>query len=99
MSDRKDGPLLTRRRFVAAAASGLAAAHLRAEGPPPAPRGKAEHCLFLWLGGGMAHLDTFDPKRRGDPKRQRAGSYYGAIDTAVRGVRVCEHLQRVAPLL
>ena len=58
-------------------------------------RGKATACVFLWLGGGSAHLDTFDPKRRGDGKK-RPGSYYDAIPTAVPGVSVCEHLPRVA---
>ena len=41
-------------------------------------------------------MDTFDPKRKGDPKGKKAGSYYDAIDTAVPGVQVCEHLPRVA---
>lgn len=47
----------------------------------------------------MGQVDTFDPKRRGDPMRNIPGSYYNAIDTAVPGVQVCEHLQRVAPLM
>ena len=29
------------------------------------PAGKAEHVIFIWLGGGMAQIDTFDPKQRG----------------------------------
>ncbi|HEX4132375.1 MAG TPA: DUF1501 domain-containing protein [Pirellulales bacterium] len=63
--------------------------------------GKAEHCIFLWLGGGMAQIDTFDPKALGDAKAspKRPGSYYAAIDTAVPGVQVCEHLARTAPLV
>lgn len=60
-------------------------------------RGKAEHVISIWLGGGMGQIDTFDPKQLGDPKTKKAGSYYEAIDTAVRGVRVCEHLPLVAP--
>src|SRR5690606_12759083 len=66
----------------------------------PTPRGKAEHCIFLWLGGGMAQIDTFDPKKRGDPKASPKvpGSDYAAIDTAVPGVRFCEHLSRTARL-
>lgn len=40
----------------------------------------------------MGQIDTFDPKRRGDPAKKIAGSYYNSIDTAVPGVRVCEHL-------
>ena len=65
----------------------------------PLPRispGKAEHCIFIWLGGGMSQIDTFDPKRRGDPKTKKPGSDYDAIDTCVQGVQVCEHLPRIA---
>jgi hypothetical protein len=59
------------------------------------PRGKAEACIMLWLGGGASHLDTFDPKRRGDGKT-KPGSYYDAIPTAIPGAQVCEHLPRTA---
>jgi hypothetical protein len=62
-------------------------------------QGKAEHVISIWLGGGMAQTDTFDPKRRGDPQTKKAGSYYEAIETAVPGVRLCEHLRKVAPLM
>ncbi|MFN7924155.1 MAG: DUF1501 domain-containing protein [Bryobacteraceae bacterium] len=62
------------------------------------PKGKADACIFLWLGGGAAHVDTFDPKVKGDGKK-KAGSYYDAIDTAIKGEKVTEHLKRSAPLL
>lgn len=64
------------------------------------PRGKAEHCIFVWLGGGMAQIDTFDPKRRGNPKAapKLAGSDYAAIDTAVPGIQFTEHLGKMARL-
>ena len=91
---------LSRRDFVARtalAASALSLPTFAASKPQPA-LGKAEHCLFIWLGGGMAQMDTFDPKPlRGDGKKQ-AGSYYASIETAVPGVQVCEHLPRVARL-
>lgn len=47
----------------------------------------------------MAQIDTFDPKRKGDPQKRLAGSAYDAIDTAVSGVQLCEHLPRVAQRL
>ena len=60
--------------------------------------GSADSCIFLWLGGGACHVDTFDPKRvskgRTDP-----GSYYAAVDTAIPGVQLCEHLSRTAKML
>jgi hypothetical protein len=65
----------------------------------PLLRGKAEHVISIWLGGGMGQIDTFDPKRRGDPEKKVAGSYYESIDTAVSGVQVCEHLPLLAPLM
>lgn len=63
-------------------------------------RGKAEHVIFLWLGGGMSQIDTFDPKRRGNSKASPkvAGSEYGTVDTVVPGVQFCEHLHRTAKL-
>tara|TARA_R110002111_G_scaffold144910_2_gene211233 strand:+ start:34872 stop:36176 length:1305 start_codon:yes stop_codon:yes gene_type:complete len=62
-------------------------------------RGKAEHVISIWLGGGMGQIDTFDPKRKGDPKTRKAGAYYDSIDTAVPGVQLCEHLKTLAPLM
>lgn len=64
------------------------------------PKGNAEHVIFLWLGGGMAQIDTFDPKRRGNSKASPkvAGSEYGTVDTIVPGVKFCEHLHRSAKL-
>ena len=90
---------LTRRGFLARTT--LAAGALACGAPAFAkatPLGKAEHCIFVWLGGGMSQIDTFDAKpTRGDGKKV-AGCYYDAIDTAVPGVQVCEHLPRVAKL-
>ena len=66
--------------------------------PDIGPVGQAENCILLWLGGGACHVDTWDPKRKGDGKKI-AGSYYDPIPTAVPGVQVCEHLKRSARLL
>jgi hypothetical protein len=90
-----------RRDFLITAAVGsvAGAALARPTLAAPGPRGKAEHVISIWLGGGMGQIDTFDPKRRGDPAKKRAGSYYDSIPTAVPGVRVCEHLKRLAPLM
>lgn len=64
------------------------------------PTGKAEHVVFIWLGGGMAQVDTFDPKNRGNSKAspKLAGSEYDTIDTVVPGVKFCEHLHRTSKL-
>ena len=94
---------LTRRNFVKAGTSSAICMPSLLQGKESAtlnhPRGKAEHVISIWLGGGMGQIDTFDPKRKGDPKEKIPGSYYDAINTAVPGVQLCEHLPRVAPLM
>ena len=90
---------LSRRTFLqGVTASSLVGSRLHAE-TPVLPKGKAQHCIFLWLGGGMAQIDTFDPKGRGDAAKKIPGCYYRTIPTAVPDVRVCEHLRRTAPLI
>ncbi len=89
-----------RRQFLSTtAAAAISASLCRTGRAEVEPRGKAEHVISIWLGGGMSHIDTFDPKRRGDPTKKEAGSYYESVETAVPGVRVCEHLKRLAPLM
>jgi hypothetical protein len=90
---------VTRREFVASL-SGVAAATAAqrlacgSESAPTVPLGKAEHCIFIWLGGGASQIDTWDPKAKGDAKAKKAGSYYDPIPTAISGVQVCEHLAK-----
>jgi hypothetical protein len=99
---------LTRRHFIAAVSSATAASSaaaimprlaLGSESGSSGPLGKAEHCIFIWLGGGASQIDTWDPKAKGDAKANKAGSYYDPIATAIPGVQVCSHLSRCAPLL
>ena len=94
---------LTRRNFVKAGTSGAICMPSLLQGKESAklnhPMGKAEHVISIWLGGGMGQIDTFDPKRKGDPKEKIPGSYYDAINTAVPGVQLCEHLAKIAPLM
>ena len=91
---------LSRRQFVAAASAAgagmVSAPRLSFAESGDVPLGKAEHCIMLWLGGGAGQMDTFDPKRKGDPKAKKPGSYYDAIDTAINGVQLCEHLPNCA---
>jgi hypothetical protein len=82
--------------LIAPFAARLARANLAAS----VPRGKAENCIFLWLGGGMGQIDTFDPKNPGQNKSpKKAGSLYASVETIVPGVRVCEHLARTARVM
>ncbi|MCB1227007.1 MAG: DUF1501 domain-containing protein [Verrucomicrobiales bacterium] len=99
---------MNRRQFLTRSAAALATAPLTGAASPllastaalpvDVPMGKAEHCIFIWLGGGMCQLDTFDPKRRGNPRSSPkiAGTDYASIDTAVPGVKFTEHLSRTA---
>lgn len=88
-----------RRKFLATTALGAAGLPGAFASEKAFPKGKAEHCIFVWLGGGACQIDTWDPKRVGDPKLKKAGSAYPAIDTVVPGVRVCEHLKGCAKLM
>ena len=93
---------MDRRSFLTALGlAPFAASPLLASSEAAGPRGKAEHCIFIWLGGGMGQADTFDPKALGDNKatKKKAGSLYPSIETSVSGVRLCEHLPRTAKLM
>ncbi len=68
------------------------------ESAKPLPAGKADGCIFIWLGGGACQIDTFDPKRKSD-RREVPGSAYDAIPTSIQDVKVCEHLKQMAPLM
>ena len=91
---------MNRREFLSASVGTMMLpSFARAAATAPLLKGKAEHVISIWLGGGMGQIDTFDPQRRGDPMKKIAGSYYDSIPTAVPGVNVCEHLKRVAPVM
>jgi len=93
---------MNRRHFLQSTALAATASPLLHGATPIAkPKGKAEHCIFIWLGGGMAQIDTFDPKAVGDPKGspKKAGSAYASIETSVPGVRLSQHLPKTARLM
>src|SRR5437667_8007722 len=91
---------LTRRAFLQAGAStvlGLSLAdmfRLQAMGGAPMA-GSARSVLLLWLWGGPAHLDTWDPKP--DAPIEYRGPFT-PIATKVAGVRVAELFPQVAEL-
>jgi len=60
------------------------------------PTAKAKSVIFLWMGGGVTHIDSFDPKP--DAPEQIRGTL-SAISTALPGVffsEVCPNLARIA---
>jgi hypothetical protein len=53
--------------------------------------GKAEHCIFFYMSGGMTHMETFDPK----PGTETGGQTKG-IPTGVAGIELAEYLPKLA---
>ena len=87
---------LGRRQFVARAAkTALGVSLLNVAGAPrilkAAGGGKAEHCIFFYMAGGMTHMDTFDHK----PGSENGGKTKGA-KTGVAGVELAEFLPGLA---
>ena len=56
----------------------------------------ATNCILLWMQGGPSHIDMFDPKP--DAPAEVRGEF-GVIDTCIPGVKVSEHLPRLAQQL
>jgi len=52
---------------------------------------KADHVILFWNGGGMSHIDTWDPK----PGRPTAGEF-SPISTSVPGVQISEIFPQLA---
>src|SRR5436190_16179157 len=65
----------------------------------PEPRGeavaKAKSVIFLWMAGGVTHIDSFDPKP--DAPVEVRG-ILGDIPTSVPGVRFCETVPQLAAI-
>lgn len=86
----------TRRNVLCAGALapfGLSLAEvLRAETTEKVTEGERS-AIVVWLGGGAPHLDTFDMKP--DAPDEVRGEF-APIATSVEGIRICEHLPRLA---
>jgi hypothetical protein len=64
--------------------------------PPPAANGKARSVIFLWMGGGVTHIDSFDPKPEA-PEEIRGT--LSPIATSLPGVHfseACPELAKIA---
>jgi hypothetical protein len=86
---------ITRRSFiegVARASLGVTALHAAPPVPSDLPSaGKARSVIFLYMRGGLSHIDTFDPK----PGRAEMAGVQ-AIKTSADGVQVSEWFPRMA---
>ncbi len=90
--------LLSRRdllRFGALSLGGLSLANPSRSHALAQAAGSAKHCIFVFLNGGPAQLDTFDLKP--DAPAEIRGPYR-PIDTSVPGIRITEKLPKLAQL-
>src|SRR5262249_18110187 len=100
---------LSRREFLrgmtAAGFATLAASapRLCADEPIQHPKPTADTCILLWMAGGMAAPETFDPKRYtpfevGTPV-EKILCTFPAIDTVVDNIKLSEGLENVAKVM
>jgi hypothetical protein len=100
----------TRRDFLRGM-SAAALATLAADEPRPAaanekivhPKPTADTCILLWMAGGMAAPETFDPKRYtpfevGVPA-EKILCTFPAIDTVVDNIKISQGLENVAKVM
>src|SRR5438132_4130102 len=99
---------LSRRGFLnvsAQAALGALAAgaprHVFGQTPRIAP--KADTLILLWMAGGMAQTETFDPKRytpyAPGMESARVLSTFPSIDTVVDNIKLSQGLERIGQVM
>jgi hypothetical protein len=69
---------------------------LQAEARAGSRRARAKSVVLVYLGGGLSHHDSFDPKP--DAPAEVRGKY-GVIGTCVPGLRISEKLPRMAAVM
>jgi hypothetical protein len=98
---------MTRREFLAgmsvAGLATLAGPEPGAAEPVQQPQPTADTCILLWMAGGMAGPETFDPKRYtpfevGVPS-ERILCTFPSIPTAVDNIRISQGLENVAQVM
>jgi hypothetical protein len=105
----KTNELWNRRDFLktasAATLSALAAGYPRALLAAEEEKIKptADTVIVLWMAGGMAHTETFDPKRYTPYETGLASnkvlSTFPAIDTAVDNIKLSQGLEKIAKIM
>ncbi len=67
------------------------------------PEAKADAIIVLWMAGGMAHTETFDPKKytpfEPGVKVEQVLSTFPTIDTAVDHIKFTQGLERIARVI
>ena len=68
-----------------------------------APEATADSLIVLWMAGGMAHTETFDPKRYTEYSKgmepSAVLSTFPAIDTAVDNIKFSKGLEKLAAVM
>jgi len=87
---------LSRREWLTLSAAGVLGSSLsgwfeQMAHAAAAPVARKKACILLWMSGGPSQTDTFDLK----PGHANGGPFK-EIDTAVPGVRISEHLPKIA---
>src|SRR4249919_815630 len=98
---------LTRRRFMGATAAATVAAFVEGREPrlqaASAPKATADAVIVLWMAGGMAHTETFDPKTytpfAPGVQVERVLSTFPTIDTAVDNIKFTQGLERIGKVI
>ena len=76
---------------------------LPAQEKPAKIKPTADTCILLWMGGGMAAPDTFDPKHYEPFKKgldvNQILSTFPAIDTAVDNIKFTKGLENIAQVM
>ncbi|MEP0843209.1 MAG: DUF1501 domain-containing protein [Phycisphaerae bacterium] len=84
-------------------AGGPQTAWAKKEPPPLLPDPKADCMILLWMAGGMAQTETFDPKRytpfEPGMEAKAVCSTVKSIPTSVDGVQISEHLPHCAKIM
>jgi hypothetical protein len=93
------------RQMSAATLAALAAGEPRAVADEKIehPKPTADSCILLWMAGGMAGPETFDPKcfvpfEIGVPA-EKIMSTFPAIETAVDNIKICQGLENIAKVM
>ena len=72
-------------------------------GPIKHPEAKADSCILIWMAGGMAAPDTWDPKRYLPFKEglevDKILSTFPAIDTAVDNIKITQGMEKIASIM
>src|ERR1700722_3745317 len=97
----------TRRHFMQASAAATLAAltggEARLLAAPAKIAARADSVILLWMAGGMAQTETFDPKRytpyQTGLESNKVLSTFPSIDTVVDNIKLSQGLENIAQIM